>query len=291
MASQDRNGKSYLSLCAIYRDEARYVREWLEFHRLVGVERFFLYDNRSSDAHREVLAPYIEDGIVELTDWPAFPAQGKAYRHCLQQHWDGSRWIGFIDLDEFLYSPTGRPLPELLADFEQFPGVAVNRASYGSSGHETAAEGLVIESYTRRAHDQADVNKFVKSIVDPHRAVGCWADQNPHCFLYSEGFAVNELKRPIDKFPYGRSEPISFSLFRINHYWTKSEQEWRAKAAIPMASNGRLRAPEIGEDLNAIEDDSMAGYVPALREALERMEARSPSAELLEAGVEGGAGQ
>ena len=41
MASQDRQAKSYLSLCAIYRDEARYMREWLEFHRLFGVERFF----------------------------------------------------------------------------------------------------------------------------------------------------------------------------------------------------------------------------------------------------------
>ena len=58
-----------------------------------------------------------------------------------------------------------------------------------------------------------------------------------------------------------------------------------------MASNGLMRAPEIGEDLNAVEDDSMAGYLPALREALDRMEARSPSAALLEAGVEGGAGK
>ena len=35
----------YLAICAIYRDEAPYLREWIEFHRLVGVEHFFLYDN------------------------------------------------------------------------------------------------------------------------------------------------------------------------------------------------------------------------------------------------------
>ena len=37
-------------------------REWVEFHRLVGVERFFLYNNFSEDNHMEVLAPYIEEG-------------------------------------------------------------------------------------------------------------------------------------------------------------------------------------------------------------------------------------
>ena len=41
--------------------------EWIEFHRLVGVERFFLYDNGSTDDHREVLAPYVEEGIVTCT--------------------------------------------------------------------------------------------------------------------------------------------------------------------------------------------------------------------------------
>jgi len=41
---------AYLSICAIFKDEAPYLPEWIEFHRLVGVERFFLYDNGSGDA-------------------------------------------------------------------------------------------------------------------------------------------------------------------------------------------------------------------------------------------------
>ncbi len=270
-----RDERTYLSLCAIYRNEARDLREWIEFHRLVGVERFFLYDNRSTDEHREVLAPYVADGTVEVTDWPAFPAQGKAYRHCLQRHFEDSRWIGFLDIDEFLFSPTLRPLPEVLADFEEFPGVVVNRASFGSSGHETPPDGLLMESYLHRAQDDAGVNRFVKSVVDPHRAVGAWVDQNPHCFLYSEGFAVNENKRPIEKFPFGQSAPVSYALLRINHYWTKSESEWRAKAAQPMASNGRLRAAEIGEDLNAVRDEAITAYLPRLKEALARTAARA----------------
>ena len=65
--------KPYLSICAIYRWEGPYLREWVAFHRLMGVERFFLYDNDSDDEHREALGPYLEDGTVELLHWPEYP--------------------------------------------------------------------------------------------------------------------------------------------------------------------------------------------------------------------------
>ena len=57
--AKKRRQPAYLSICAIYRDEAPYLAEWIEFHRLVGVERFFLYDHMSQDHHLEVLAPYL----------------------------------------------------------------------------------------------------------------------------------------------------------------------------------------------------------------------------------------
>src|SRR5919198_6692821 len=65
---------AYLSACTLYKDHAEYLREWIEFHRLVGVERFFLYDNESTDDHEEVLAPYVERGIVEVQPWPTPPS-------------------------------------------------------------------------------------------------------------------------------------------------------------------------------------------------------------------------
>ena len=60
MSSERR--RVYLAACTIYRDDADYLGEWIEFHRLVGVERFVLYDNGSTDDHLDVLAPYLEEG-------------------------------------------------------------------------------------------------------------------------------------------------------------------------------------------------------------------------------------
>src|SRR3954451_9880315 len=136
-----------VAVCAIFRDEARYLAEWVSFHRLQGVERFYLYDNRSSDDWRSELEPEIDAGVVEVVHFPFVPAQGRAYEDCLRRHRDDARWIAFIDVDEFLFSPTGRGLPEVLRDYDLHPGVVVSRRTYGTNGFEHPPDGLVIENY------------------------------------------------------------------------------------------------------------------------------------------------
>lgn len=104
--------RTYLAIAAIYRDDAAYLAEWIEFHRLVGAERFFLYDNLSTDEHRSVLDPYVREGVVVVHDWPqTFPSgQVPAFADCLERHRDDARWIAFLDVDEFLFSPTDSSL-------------------------------------------------------------------------------------------------------------------------------------------------------------------------------------
>ena len=59
-----------LSACAVIKNEAKYIKEWIEFHRIVGVEHFYLYNNGSTDRIYKVLRPYIRQGIVTLVEWP-----------------------------------------------------------------------------------------------------------------------------------------------------------------------------------------------------------------------------
>jgi glycosyl transferase family 92 len=265
----------YLSICAIYRDEAQYLAEWIEFHRLVGVERFFLYDHMSQDHHLDVLAPYIEEGTVVRHPWPVEgPAQAFAYDDCLTWHRHGSRWIAFIDVDEFLFSPTGKPVSELLQEYEVWPGVAVNWALHGFSGHRTKPAGLVIENYVRRVVNMP-ANKHIKSIVDPTRAVSV---QTPHHFNYSYRCAVDENHYPVAT-PTTKS--VSSSLLRVNHYNTKSEEEYLAKTARPRADAwprlqftvGDLPERREFEERYGEADGAILSYLPALKAALERRSA------------------
>jgi hypothetical protein len=270
---------AYFAICAIYRDEAPYLREWVAFHRLVGVDRFFLYNNRSVDAHEEALAPFFQDGTALVHDWPIFPAQIQAYDHCLKTHRDDARWIAFIDLDEFLFSPTGRPVSEILSEFERWPGVGVNWAVFGASGHRTRPPGLVIENYTRRTADSG-INRHIKSIVDPTRVRGF---SMPHFFMYTDGPAVNENARAITGPPFSLTEDVSFARLRVNHYATKSEEEYRRKLARGPADSTVPKSElltEAGisrrlEKLDEVSDDAIQIYLPSLRKALENIETTS----------------
>src|SRR3954451_873749 len=107
---------AYLSICAIFFNEAPYLREWVDFHKLVGVERFFLYDHKSTDEWRDVLAGHLERQDAIVHDWQIDPGQVEAYEDCIHRHGSESRWIAFIDIDEFLFSPTGEPVPSVLHD-------------------------------------------------------------------------------------------------------------------------------------------------------------------------------
>ena len=60
-----------LSICAIFQDETPYLKEWLEFHLMAGVQHFYLYNNNSTDNYLQILLPYIKSGTVELMNWPS----------------------------------------------------------------------------------------------------------------------------------------------------------------------------------------------------------------------------
>jgi hypothetical protein len=266
----------------MYLDEATYLREWIEFHRLVGVERFFLYDHESTDSSREVLAPYLEDGTVVLHHWPLYPGQIEAYNDCIERHRDDSRWIAFVDIDEFLFSPTGDPLPDLLAGYEEHPGVIASWAMFGTSDHRTRPPGLVIENFLRRKEYPPGATEHVKSIVDPVRTERC---PSGHWFAYRDGgFAVDEEHRPHTEPPLSMFGPVSFSRLRVNHYCRRSEEEYQRKLSRPRADTGELREDDEPtrerreRKLNAVYDDTITMYVPALRERIARIDGVTPSA-------------
>ena len=256
-------GGPYLSICACLGYESPYLLEWIEFHRAIGAERFFLYNNRDREAQRDVLRPYVDEGIVVLHDWPVFPPQLRAYNDCIERHRDDSRWIAFIDVDEFLFAPE-QPLPDVLAGYESWPGVVVNRAAFGPSGHELKPPGLVIESYLMRK-PQGD--RYVKSIVDPREVVRC---TTPHHFVYDSRLPVNEDRYPV-RGPL--NPPASLARLRVNHYETKSLEEWRAKLGRARADIARLRRDfdlqGQGGAEYSLRDEAILKWAPAVHEALD----------------------
>jgi hypothetical protein len=213
-----------------------------------------------------VLAPYVEEGTVVVHHWPVYPGQHEAFQDCAERHRHDSRWIAFIDLDEFLFSPTGRPLHEVMKEFEDWPGVLVSRPGFGSSGHEAQPSGLVVENHQLRCNVTRR-NRGAKTIADPTRLGRCWTG---HHWSYTEGHAVDELLRPAPA--EGTLSPC-FSRLCLNHYPTRSREEFARKLARPRGDLG-IYAPahktfeSNDTGLNDVTDRRAANYGPAIKQAL-----------------------
>ena len=201
------------------------------------------------------------------------------YQHCIQNHGRESRWIAFIDLDEFLFSPTGRPLPEVLSSMSAGRAwVLTGRRSVLQ--HTAQPAGLVTENYIRRSNRKGH-NHGIKSVVDPRRVRNfCLA----HFFIFNgePHVAVDDNARSRDS----RGRPTAgrtkspFERLRVNHYTTKSEDEFRRKQLRIRVDNGRPREwtenqiERLLKGLDEVEDRTIQMYLPALREEL-RVEARA----------------
>jgi hypothetical protein len=303
----------HLAVCAIFRDEAPYLAEWVAFHRLVGVEHFFLYDNGSVDDPGTALAPHVADGCVTVRPWPIpfhHAAQRQAYADCLERARGQVRWLAFVDIDEFLFSPRSETLVPVLRQYERHPGVVVHWQIYGSSHHERASDAPVIARFTNRARTDWVRNRRVKTVLDPARTCGP-IGAGCHHFAYRDGaLAVNELEEPIarkskprykkllrpfyrqlapvwDLFnldPYSGTDSttrsISVEHLRINHYPVKSREEFLRKARLKREKKRYTGIDYFAyHDRNDVFDPILSRYLPALETILHRSRgAQAPEA-------------
>lgn len=267
-----------LAICAIVKNEHPYLLEWIAHHRLVGVEHFVLFDNGSTDGTSDLLRNLAQAGIVDHVPWPDIPnlaAQRPAYIAGLARLDGRCRWVAFIDVDEFLYSPPGRSVPSILADHEEAAGLVVPWRLFGSGGAQTQEDDLVIRRFTRRAPANHRLNNTVKTIVQARLVVR----PDIHTPTISEGSLVDELGRVAGSrgHPSHHAVPEASQLV-LNHYFTKSRAEWlhkraRGQATEPIDSMSRLR-PDMHfntHDINDIEDRGLASCAELVQMEMQRL--------------------
>jgi hypothetical protein len=106
-------------------------------------------------------------------------------------------------------------------------------------------------------------------MVDPKEAVNC---RSPHYFEYARGCAVDE-----NQYPTRGHQTVFLSLekLRLNHYYTKSEEESRAKWSRARPDTGGERSLGLldgaigSEERFSRPDEEILRYVPAVRRRLQ----------------------
>ncbi len=269
-----------VSIATVFQNEGPYLKEWIEFHRLVGVEHFFLYNNNSEDEFRDVLAPYIEEGIVELIEWEERATsqihwkaiQRKALIDATERGLGISEWIAYIDADEFIFPVKDKTIPEFLNSFSNFPAVSINWQVFGTSHVKCLKQNrLMIEQLVYRMQKSHVYNYFVKTIAKPEyvNLDASLARWNPHTIPLKPGhLIVNANKKPLKISKMDPSIPIE--RIRIHHYSFRDENFFfNVKLNRADANNEKTKLlKEHAKDANDVQDKSILIYAEELKKNL-----------------------
>jgi len=257
-----------IAVCAIFKDEAPYLLEWIAFHRMIGVDLFVLYDNGSTDGGPDLIRRSSFARNVRLIEWSDRPGQISAYRHFHANHSQDFTWVAFIDLDEFILPVTGASIRDILIRkaYDGCADILLNWLIFGHSGHVSRPAGLVIENFTRRIPDQAAANRHVKSLVRTKDLIGIGS--TPH---------IVECRRPTcntrgETVLSHAMQPVAcHDVMVINHYFTKSAEEWVVKRQRGRGDSLDPYGDRIFTDVEqeaTVEDTRALRFVPRLRALL-----------------------
>ena len=212
------NCRYYSAVIMVIKHENRYLREWIDWHLSLGFEHIYLYDNGTEERVTEITETYpaeIREKIT-VTDWSGHHVhlQQNAYEHFMQNFKQDVRWGIFIDSDEFVRFTDGitTDVNGFLRGYEDYTEIWGYEVEYDANGQVSYEDKPVHERFTRTT----DVREgfYWKNFVQPNRIDGWlmhYAQYNPRKHFVFENEERNK------------------DLFIIEHFYTKSWEEWQWK--------------------------------------------------------------
>lgn len=271
---QPKKYKYELSVCAVVRNEAKYIKEWIEFHRLIGVNHFYLYNNNSKDRLYITLYPYIKKGIVTLIQWPDYlgevpedrsflwslSTQIPAFENAIiLRAANQTKWLALLNIDEYLVPIQADHMRDLLKEHSDAPAILLTTDIFDASSMNLFPyKNLVIESCDLiKAPKQNPHKTFSKMIFQPKQYAGfTWP---PYQVVFKHDAQPVEIKR---------------DFLRINHYVNRGEKFVSATRHKLYIDSNQLSYGELSSLLDQdymIEDREkiILKYLPALRQQFE----------------------
>lgn len=255
--------KNFLSLVSNFKDENLYLKEWLDYHLTAGIDHFYLYNQCGSPEADQILEPYVAMGVVTVHEWTNFSKKYEGptfffqknrnhmgYTHAVTHYKNETTWLLKIDIDEFLFmADEQESIKSWLKKVrtEETKMIRIPRIDFGSNGLEKQPEGGVLESFTRRETTSSNYKDMANTdFLDNNKR--CYSSHRWSYKLFSGGEIL---------------EPKPLDELRINHYYTKSKEEYFTRQNI---SRGRKVSPEdfrrIEDRTNAVEDKSILRHFP-----------------------------
>lgn len=214
------------AICVPIKNETDYLKEWIDWHLNLGITDIYLYEDDNSDSHVTITSQYENVHLGYITtvlnseyykgvnfqksgSWK----QGYLYEWFFHTYRDKYDWILMIDIDEFLVIK--QPLQILLQSYKNEPGIMFKWRIMTACGNIDKVEGNVVDNYTEIYKKGFDSNFDTKSMINCHLNKKLEWDKHNH-----------RVKGAV--YPHKNGVHLAY----INHYFTKSWEEWTSKLLV-----------------------------------------------------------
>jgi len=231
-----------VALVCIAKDEDEYIKEWIDYHKKLGFDNIFVFENNWRCK--------VKDDAVTIIEFDGEVKQIPAYNTFIERFRYEYDWVAFLDVDEFVVLKKHENIKDFLNEYDSVEnGIAINWVIFGSNGHKEPLENYsLLKRFTKR---QIDKNQHIKTFLKLKRfGVKMVNAHYPNVILNDTNF--NEVSGTFNL-------KGDLEIAQINHYFCKTLPEFRKKINRGRADMKTKRIIEEWEPHNKNEiDDFLA---------------------------------
>lgn len=141
--------KVQLSVCTLVTEDTSDLQIWLQYHRKVGVEKFFIY---SFINPKELIDEFSLEKDVVVVPWARFfkpNSQILSQAHAIANFGRSTEFMAFIDPDEYMVPTQDLDIKDVLRRFPESNGFVMHWKCFNDSGLEEWPSGAnLLETLT-----------------------------------------------------------------------------------------------------------------------------------------------
>ena len=251
-----------VAIVAIGRLENKYIRDFCNYYKNLGVDNIILGDNNHDEDNEyfeDVIYDYIRTGFVILKNLRNLKVnQMGYYRKMILEYYQYFDWILVIDIDEFLFIDNFNNIKDFLSQdiYQKFSFIKINWMIYGDSGklyyenipiyerlYQPAKFNIIHKLKFFNEETEIFGNSHVKSIV--HTSLFKFIGENINQLNFSSPHSLNvypccDVKGNLVNTAEPYVHPPIFEGAHIKHYITKTISEFldiKCKRGYPDGTN------------------------------------------------------
>lgn len=228
-------------ICAIAFEEEPYIDEWIKYNLALGFSHIYIYDNSDTFTLKNKNA----DNVTVIH----FPGEQKMLESrniFIVQYRNKHKWVAHIDIDEFIVLKKHNNIIDFLNDYDDCDSIAINWLMFGTSNDINYRNEPVTKRFQYCSND---INIHYKCISKIKSINLCTHSHRPllhNGSIYDTNrIVINDIFNPNG----------DYNVACIHHYYTKSEEEFKAKIERRMVDEHPKRQKSLLDEVHTRDND------------------------------------